>query len=464
MSPQMRIFRKFLESKYLAFALFLCASVVTYTQSEVSGALVFLAVICVQLVFCENTFATLAPFLMLCTFIVTCYDSFNLFIVYLPIAPVAVMCVIYHLAVYRRKFTFGESFLPLCAVAVAVTLGGLGTIPIADYFAPSALFYTFGLGVGMIGVYLILRSRYTGYAPEMQEKIKERFAFDMYLMGMTAVTCVFSFYLREIEALISDPHIVDFQASNNLSTFLMLAMPFTVYFTMNKRHKCSGDKLFCLSDLHLIPFGLTLLAIFLTDSRGGLMFGAIEFTVCLAFTVYNRSGKRRIFYTAFALCSAVAVFFVGKFLLDYLRVAYGSGFISSGEVRGGLLERAIEDFKRNVLFGSGFGYMGNTDLYDPVKGAMNWYHMYPAQVIGSFGLLGVLGFGYMILSRLCSFLRRPTAFSLTIGLSYLGILMMSMVNPGEFCPVPYEMLVVMMFALIDEGERVRPTFFSKKVS
>ena len=28
---------------------------------------------------------------------------------------------------------------------------------------------------------------------------------------------------------------------------------------------------------------------------------------------------------------------------------------------------------------------------------------------------------------------------------------MSLVNPGEFCPVPYELLVVMMFAIIERN-------------
>ncbi len=448
----MRCFRKILESKYLALALLVCASVVTYTQNEVAGAIVFLAVICTQLIFCENTFATLSPFLMLCTFVVTCYDSFKLFIVYLPLAPIAIMCVVYHLVVYRRKITFGISFLPLCAVAAAVTLGGLGTISVSDYFAPSALFYTFGLGLGMVLMYLLLRSRYTGYDPEMQEKIKERFAFDMYLMGMTAAVCVFSFYLREIETLKDGFHIVNFQAQNNLSTFLMLAMPFSVYFTMNRPEKRFGDKWFYLADLNLIPFILMFSAIVLTDSRGGLVFGVVEFIVCFSFAVYNRGGKRRLFYLGVAALSIIVGLFAGRSFLEYMGDAYSSGLVSATEARGGLIERAFEDFKRNIIFGSGFGYSGNTDIYKPVKGAMNWYHIYPAQVIGSFGLVGVLGFGYMIIMRARTFMSSPNVFKLTVGLSYIGILMMSMVNPGEFCPIPYEMLVVMMFAMIDENK------------
>ena len=38
-------------------------------------------------------------------------------------------------------------------------------------------------------------------------------------------------------------------------------------------------------------------------------------------------------------------------------------------------------------------------------------------------------------------------WSLCLGVSYLGILLMSQVNPGEFCPLPFELLTVLLFIL-----------------
>ncbi len=454
--------RKILESKALAFVLFLTACWVTYTQNEVTGAIIFLTVICLQLVFCENTFATLSPFLMMCVFVCTCYDSFKVFIVYLPLAPIAVMCVIYHFVVYRKPFTLGETFLPLCMVACAITLGGLGTIPAKDYFAPGVLFYTFGLGFGMVLLYLILRSRYVSSDPEMSKKLGERFAFDMYLMGLVTVACVVSFYLRDVNTWLVEHKPIIFQAKNNFSTFLMLAMPFPLYFTMNREEKCSGGKIFRVSDLHFLSFVLMYIAILLTGSRGGLVFGTVEFLVCFAFAVFNREGRRKIPYLSAALCAVVCAVFVEGFLFEQIRERFASGLASSEEQRSDLLFRAIDDFKRNVIFGSGFGYQGNSDLYNPVKGAMNWYHIYPAQIIGSFGLTGIIAFGAMIVQRFMLFLRRPDAFKLTLGLSYIAILMMSMVNPGEFCPIPYEMTVVLIFIFLEKTV-ARPTFSAEKL-
>ena len=78
---------------------------------------------------------------------------------------------------------------------------------------------------------------------------------------------------------------------------------------------------------------------------------------------------------------------------------------------------------------------------------MSWYHMMIPQIIGSMGLIGVAMYGYQIFARFKIIFTKTSSWSLVLGLSYLGILMMSQVNPGEFCPVPFEMLAVLLFIL-----------------
>ena len=114
--------------------------------------------------------------------------------------------------------------------------------------------------------------------------------------------------------------------------------------------------------------------------------------------------------------------------------------------------RAFEDFARNPVFGMGIGYQGNSDIYNPVKGAANWYHMMPFQIIGGFGLVGVAAYGYQFFGRIKLIFRKPTPKRLALGLSYSGVLLMSMVNPGEFCPVPYQFLAVLLFILLENTE------------
>ncbi len=450
--------RRIPESRSFSVLLFLCASAITYHQKEVEGAIFFLIIICAELLLCENISVALSPFLMVCVFICTCYDSFRVFIVYLPIAIVAVMCVAFNFLVYKRKYSIGPSFFPLCLTAAAITLGGLGTIPKEDYFAPGALFYTFGLGAGMLLVYILFRGVFLSDDGEAQNKLKERFSFDMYLMGFTTVVCILSFYLREIDTFLEAPRLINFQAQNNFSTFLMFAMPFSLYFTMNTAAKTDGNSIIRFSDIHLCSFVLMYLAILLTDSRGGLVFGTVEFFICAVYAIYNRGGRRRYFYAVVSVFLLIGMYFGGRIMLEHLRNTYPYGIASAGESRGGLVLRAIDDFIRNPIFGSGFGYQGNSDLYSPVQGAMNWYHMYVAQIIGSFGIVGIVAFGNMVLHRFSLFLREPNTFKLTLGLSYIGVLLMSMVNPGEFCPIPYELMTVLIFILLESDFKKTAAF------
>ena len=133
-----------------------------------------------------------------------------------------------------------------------------------------------------------------------------------------------------------------------------------------------------------------------------------------------------------------------------------ASFFDSGDSRIGLFRRMIRDFKSNPIFGAGLGNTGNTDLYNPVKGAMVWYHMWLPQIVGSLGLVGIAAYGYQLVARVRIYLKNPDFVNRTFFLSYLGLLLMSQVNPGEFCPVPYAMLAVTCFALIESPEDDMP--------
>ena len=76
------------------------------------------------------------------------------------------------------------------------------------------------------------------------------------------------------------------------------------------------------------------------------------------------------------------------------------------------------------------------------------------QIIGSLGIVGVLGFGYQIYGRVRMILSRFSPFVLCLALSYVGVFLMSQVNPGELCPLPYELLVVFFFVLMESETRV----------
>ena len=144
-------------------------------------------------------------------------------------------------------------------------------------------------------------------------------------------------------------------------------------------------------------------------------------------------------------------------IFDICRILWDK-LISSNSARMNLLKRMVEDFKHNPIFGVGIGYTGNSDIYSPVKGAMNWYHMWFAQVIGGLGIVGILAYGYQLTDRVRLFFANRSMLHMTFFLSYIGLFLMSQVNPGEFCPVPYAMLGVTYFVMMEKPEQDRLLF------
>ena len=81
------------------------------------------------------------------------------------------------------------------------------------------------------------------------------------------------------------------------------------------------------------------------------------------------------------------------------------------------------------------------------------------QIFGSMGVVGVLGYGYQLVTRFILVLRKRSAVAITLGLSYFGLFLMSQVNPGEFCPLPYALVATLIFVIVESCENAhkKPT-------
>jgi hypothetical protein len=368
-----------------------------------------------------------------------------------------VVAVVLHFVLYakRLRFGIGRSFFGLCGVTLAVTLGGLGTISAGEYFAGGALFYVFGLGLGMVIFYLLVKANSDGDSPRDVLRV-------VYVMGLFACFCVIRFYVADWEhiwqTMRETRELVEFQSSNNLATLLMLAMPVPLFYA-SRRY------------IDILSVFLIYACVFLSGSRGGLLMGTVEFVlIFFAFAIFDKRIFNRILFALIGIGFIVAMYksipYIAEFyhidlgvddgetatLLDYIEKFKGF-FFKEGEARMTLIERMKLDFKSNPIFGVGIGYTGNEDAYNPVKGAMNWYHMWFAQVIGGLGVLGILAYGYQLVDRIIIFFKNRSMVNLTFLLSYLGLLLMSQVNPGEFCPMPYAALAMTYFALMEKDTK-----------
>lgn len=260
----------------------------------------------------------------------------------------------------------------------------------------------------------------------------------MYLWGAFALFMVLEFVLENADFIAEMGELPYFQWSNNIATVLMLTLPFPFYFALEK-------------PIHLLPGYLGYLAVLLSTSRGGILFGTVEMIVITVYVIFAaKSRATRWIVVAFSLIGATVLYKNLLGIADALNLSLiTEGLIESGEARIILIRRSIEDFKSNILFGRGLGYTGNTDAYDPKKGALGFYHMMIPQIIGSMGLCGVAAYLWQFILRIRTIIRRITPYNLCLFISYLGIFMMSQVNPGEFVPLPYSLVTVSLFVIME---------------
>ena len=400
----------------------------------VYGDLVLCAITSIILVLCDDIIATTMPFLLICCISIKCYDSFNVFIKYIWFAPIVLIALLFHFIVYRKPFKPGKTWKGAAAVAVAVTLGGLGKITAPEYFSGTAMFYTIGLGIGMLGLYFLMN---THFQTSNNYTLRFHFSFIMTMMGIFCVFMIGHHYILYLDNFLNKMSPLYFQWRNNVSTLLMLSMPFA-FFLSSKKY------------VFIFAGFAEFAGILFTGSRGGALGGTIELALCLFALIYSDRHNRKKNLLLIAGAVFVAITFFLKPIFNFftpvlLRLADGD------EIREGLITRAVEDFKSNLLFGRGLGYNGNTDVHNPAKFAICWYHSSPFQVIGSFGLVGIAGFGYQLYNRMHVVWGRITQFNITLFISYAGLFLMSLVNPGEFCPIPYGMIATLLFIICDKN-------------
>ncbi len=429
----------------------------------------FLILISVLLIICDDILATTLPFLILCMSVLRCYDLLNtikpFMSVIIPFAaiivPLPIAALLFHFIRYRRPIQIGDSLWGHIGVSVAVICGGIGAISAAEYFSGGALYYVLMLGVGLLVAYLLMKSQIHERA---DYDIREKLLSIMLIAGLFACLEVGYLVARStITAGLTSEQFVDIfvkvscraegltaeanemvdrtmQPSNNLSTFLMILLPVTFYRAV-KKHPA-----------YILLSFLFMAGLYFTKSRSGLILGSIEFVLC--FIVFSLLIERRsLKLTFFGL--GVLILIVGG-ITGYIFLR-NSSMINDNEVRYDLLLRSFEDFKSNPLFGQGIGSRKNADLYPGKEGTLIWYHMMIPQIYGSLGIVGILGYGLQLFTRVRLFFKKFNGYTLVFFMSYIGLLMMSQINPGEFCPLPYGLIAVLLFIMIEnEPDRIKP--------
>lgn len=425
-------------------------------QFEVKGTIVFVYIVGICICLSNDIMAGLAPFSLTAMVAIKCFDSFDVFMSYKwYIAPVIVLLLFHLIAYWKPLTTKGTQFKPIFFVSIAILLGGLGFISTEEYFAPTSIYHMIGLGFGMLFMYAYF---YAHIGEERNYSLIGHLTKVMVLTGCFAAFMVFSYYLININAFLDKGALLYIQWRNNCSTIFMITIPFAFLMANKKSYATIFGFIFYF-------------AMLLTGSRAGMVFGSVEIVMCIVmFILYDK--RRRLAYLI--ICACILFGFLAfapqitellGYTIDRLFNAI-NGFLmgEQTEVRAVHYARGISDFLKHPIFGTGLGYMGNRDVHASKKFALCWYHCAPIQVCASFGIIGIITFSYQFIKRNILIWRKATLFNMTIFLSYISLEMMSLVNPGVFCPMPYLLYVTLFMVIVEkcDGELQEKIIVRKK--
>lgn len=434
---------------FIITGIFACLSSALPNQNiEIIGTVVMAYITGFVFLMSGDIIAMIIPLLFTYMLAIRCYNSLDKFMGIFPVAIPLIAIILFNLIAYTKKLSFkGSQLKPMLFVSVAVTLGGIGFISAEEYFAGASLYHMLGMGFGMVLVYCFF---YTRVCIKKDYSLIEKLTNIMVVVGLFASFMVIMHYIININRVIDEGGIFYIRWRNNLSTILMIAMPFGFLFASRKTYGTVVSFIFYL-------------AMLLTGSRGGMVFGSIELLMCIVmFVLYDK--RRRLAYAIVCLCVIFSVLIFLPQITQFLNYTFErlfkvlNDFLLGGEdteTRVRHYARGIQDFLDRPLFGTGLGYMGNRDIFKNKAGALCWYHCEPIQIAASFGILGIIAFVYQFIKRNVLIWKKATLFNMTIFLSYISLEMMSLVNPGILCPVPYLMLVTLFMVIVekcDDGE------------
>lgn len=427
---------EWLWSSKLYFPLcFLVQAALMAAGYPIAGGVLTMSLLIFMLLFCADLMSILFPLLLLTLLGTEFYNGLYDLLRFWWIGVLAAAALLIHVGAYAKAPHNGGCMHSLVAVSVATLLGGLGYISAEEYFSPTALYYSLGLGVVMLLVYVLARSE-VGRARDYD--VAERLIQILYASGVFTGFVVLLFYARNFSAFLETFSTIYFSYRNFCATMMLMALPAAAYLAVRKKR-------------HFVSLAFLYLMLLMTGSRSGLIFGSVMLVMCLGYIYFCDVENRPLYRRALAISviPVIAVVAVTAHTLFASRLVDGE-LISLEESRVTFFVQGLRDFAANPLFGCGLGSMHNSKIFLGVEGSIVWYHNLFAQVLGSMGLVGVVAYGWMFLNRVSLLWRKRSRKTLVLAMAYLAMLLISMTNPGEFCPLPNALLMVILFVVMEE--------------
>ena len=397
------------------------------------------------LVFCDDMLSIAFPVLAIFLTSTVYFKDYTVLTPYMwyAIVPFA-LALVFQLVYYRKPFVKGKFFYPMLAVSASLLLGGVGTIAKSEYFAPVSLYYVLGLGVGMTVLYCIFVSRLQN---ERGYDRVERLSAILFAAGILCVFVLAVFYMHNFEKFLKKGSVLFYKPRNYLCTVLLMAMP----------QCCRYIK---KNNWYILVIAAMYATMFMSGSRSGLLLGAIMLLICAGYVYATNKESRKLYNILLIIVAVITVVVAFKFaprvysyLYGYRADEFNGKFISSDETRVKYILLAIEDFKAHPVFGIGMGNLAHKAVFKAYfPGCIIFSHNCVFQVVGSMGLVGIAAYLWQTALRFKTSWEMRSSSAILLIFAYIGMLMMSLVNPGIFCPFPNAAAITLIFAVMEKEQ------------
>ncbi len=409
------------------------------------GAALLTLLLVPTLLFCKNSF-TLAPFLMMCSFVMSeetmpqsgYYNSPYKIAILCVLLVFIVAALVFNLVYYGKwKLIFKKGYLTvsICLMSGALVIGGLGSS-------------TFSLG----GVGMSLAIAFCTFLPYSLMincgeykggKTIEYFAYSLIASSVVIGAAVFAKYasagISNISFGSKTVLQLGYAISNTAAAIVILAIPFTFYLVYKYK----------LGYLFLLLVALELGIILATFSRATLVV-ALPGTVIVAIALcFKKKTGRLGYYIAFGLAVAAAlalvIVFWDKIYGEIASLFSGGGSKDSGRFK--LWRYGYNAWKQRPVFGVGLWYLVINKYRMP--NPYYSFHCTPLTYLYCAGIVGLAAYLYHRYKTVrIVFSEKLTSERVFVALAVLAMVVNALLDIAMTMP-PHLLYYSMMLALIE---------------